>query len=249
MKKFTWMSCAILVAALIISCSDDDLMYDVYQKRSIYFDRGNTDSDTTFFSFVTVEEDSYDYGTRVGVIGKPIGEPQRFVVAVVVDSTTARENEHYAIGELLIPADSVWGTLHIRLNRTGEMLERAFLLYLQFMENEYFRPAANNRFILSIADGEYTRPDWWKDADLGTFSSDLFKRILEKYWELEDIRPVEYAYFEENYGRILENAPAWFWSNQYPTLWVKYVLKPVYEYYQDNPTEGVNMPNPDKLLK
>lgn len=248
MKRITWISCTILFVWIAFSCSDDDLMYDVHQKRSIYFDRENK-VDTIFFSFVSVEGDSYNYQIPIKAIGKPVHEIQKPVVSVITDSMTAREGMHYVIGEMVIPADSIRGFLSIQLKKTEEMKKQSYSLYLRFVENEYFKPIADDNYILSITDGEYTRPDWWKDADLGTFSSGLFKRILEKYWELEEVRPVEYAYFEENYGRLLENAPAWFWSNQYPTIWVKFVLKPVYEYYQEHPTEGVNMPNPDKFLK
>lgn len=247
MKKIVLICCTIILALITFSCSDDDLMYDIHQKRSVYFDRTNK-VDTVFFSFVSVEGDSYNYQIPIKTIGKPVHEIQKPTVSVVTDSTTAQEEVHYVIGEISIPADSVRGFLNIQLKKTEEMKKKSCHLYLRFAENEYFKPIANDDYILSVTDGEYTRPDWWKDSDLGTFSSGLFKRILEKYWELEKLRPVEYAYFEENYGRLLENAPAWFWSGEYPAIWVKYVFKPVYEYYQEHPTEGVHMKNPDAFL-
>ncbi len=56
--------------------------------------------------------------------------------------------------------------------------------------------------------------------------------------ELEELRPVEYAYFEENYGRLLENA-AWFWSRNYPGIWVKIRVETGVREYYCLSTEGV----------
>ena len=73
--------------------------------------------------------------------------------------------------------------------------------------------------------------------------------MLEKYWELEELRPRNMLDFQENYGRLLRRTPRHGSGlRNYPGIWVKYVLKPVYEYYQEHPTEGVNMPNPDKFI-
>ena len=152
MKRITLISFAIGLALSALSCSDDDLMYNVHQKRSVYFDR-ESKTDTIFFSFVSVEGDDYDYRIPIRVIGKPLNEVQHPVVMVVADSSTARENVHYVMGEVVIPADSVRGVLNIRLNKTGDMKERSYYLYLRFAEDEYFKPIADDNYMLSIADG------------------------------------------------------------------------------------------------
>lgn len=47
MKRITLISFAIGLALSALSCSDDDLMYNVHQKRSVYFDR-ESKTDTIF---------------------------------------------------------------------------------------------------------------------------------------------------------------------------------------------------------
>ena len=48
MKRITLISFAIGLALSALSCSDDDLMYNVHQKRSVYFDR-ESKTDTLLF--------------------------------------------------------------------------------------------------------------------------------------------------------------------------------------------------------
>lgn len=244
MRKIYFAGWIIWIALTAYACHDK-LMYDTAQKRSIYFEREKKNN-PVHFSFISEEGDTFDYAIPLKTVGMPVASEQTASVTVVADSSTAKEGVHYRITEPVIASGAVTAQLIVTLFRTPDMLNKPFVLYLRFEENDYFKPMDADDFVLHITDGEYTRPKWWKDADLGNFSSGLFKRILEKYWELEEIRPVEYLFFEEEYGRLLENAPDWFWSGTYKTIWVKYVLKPVWEYYQENPTEGVNMVNPDK---
>ncbi len=129
MKRITLISFAIGLALSALSCSDDDLMYNVHQKRSVYFDREKVKQILFFSLFVSVEGDDYDYCIPIRVIGKPVNEVQHPVVMVVADSSTARENMHYVMGEVVIPADSVRGVLNIRLNKTGDMKERSYFLF------------------------------------------------------------------------------------------------------------------------
>ena len=103
-------------------------------------------------------------------------------------------------------------------------------------------------------DGKLAKPAWWASYYLGEYSNNndrLYLKILENFWALEELKPVFYAEKAKEYGKFLENAPTAFFQMPGNMIWIKYVLKPAYEYYSDpeNTYEGFAMVDPDRFIR
>ena len=184
----------------------------------------------------------------------PVDEDQHFELEVVEDSTTAEFGKHYEFGTLIIPKNEVEGILSLKLKRTEDLMNHPVLLYLKFRENDYFKPIEGDHYCLSIMDGKLAKPAWWASYYLGEYSNNndrLYLKILENFWALEELKPVFYAEKAKEYGKFLENAPTAFFQMPGNMIWIKYVLKPAYEYYRDpvNTYEGFAMVDPDRFIR
>ena len=250
----------IFLFAGIWACSNDAVYYDANQKRSIYFtwDRYNSaskvTSDTVFFSFALYNETEYEYKIPVKAIGMPLDEDREYEVEVVADSSTAIQDKHFKFGKLVVPKNEVDGVLSLVLERTDDIMNSPVYLYLRFKENNNFKPIADNYYRLSIVDGALPAPQWWMPNFLGVYEKNndrLYRKLLEYFWQLEDIKPIFYAEAVEEYGLYLERAPATFYRVKGNIIWINYVFKPAYVYYSDpeNTYEGFNMVNPDSYIR
>lgn len=244
----------------IWACSNDAVYYDTDQKRSIYFtwDKYNSleqiKSDTVFFSFALYNEDEIEYKIPVKAIGMPVGEDCTCEVEVVTDSSTAVQDKHFKIGTLVIPKNEVDGMLSLTLKRTDDIMNNAVYLYLRFKENDNFKPIADNFYRLSIVDGTLPAPQWWSEFYLGDYAQNnerLYRKMLECFWKLEELKPLFYMEKVEEYGVYLEKAPNGFYQSAGNFIWITYVFKPAYDYYSDpeNTYEGFKMLNPDRFIR
>ena len=245
---------------LLGACSNKAIYYNPDQKRSIYFNWdlnkyvSNVAPDTVFFSFAIYEEKEVEYRIPVKSMGMSVDEDQCFELEVVEDSTTAEFGKHYEFGTLIIPKNEVEGVLPLKLKRTEDLMNHPVLLYLKFRENDYFRPMEGDHYCLSIIDGKLAKPAWWTSYYLGEYNNNndrLYLKILENFWALGELKPVFYAEKEKEYGKFLENAPTAFFQMPGNMIWIKYVLKPAYEYYSDpeNTYEGFAMVDPDRFIR
>ena len=242
----------------IWACSNDAVYYNVNQKRSIYFtwDRYNsvtkTQSDTVFFSFALYNETEYEYPIKVA--GMPIDEEQAYEVEVLADSSTAVINKHFKFGKLVVPENKVDGELSVILERTEDIMNNPVILYFKFKENDHFKPIANNYYRLSIVDGALPEPQWWAPNFLGVYAQNndrLYRKMLEYFWQLEELKPIFFKEKVEEFGLYLENANAGFYQLKGNIIWINYVFKPAYEFYSDpaNTYEGFKMVNPDRFIR
>ena len=244
----------------IWACSNDAVYYDVNQKRSIYFtwDRYNSlekiKNDTVSFSFALYNETEIEYNIPVKVIGNPVGEDCTYEVEAVADSSTAVMDKHFKIGKLVIPKNEVDGVLSLTLERTDDIMNNPVYLYLRFKENDNFKPIADNYYRLSIVDGTLPAPKWWSAFYLGVYEQNnerLYRKILEGFWKLEELKPIFYAEKVEECGLYLEKADDGFYQKIGNIIWINYVFKPAYDYYSDpaNTYEGFVMVNPDRFIR
>lgn len=242
------------------ACSNDAVYYDANQKRSIYFtwDRYNSlekrKSDTVSFSFVLYNATEYEYKIPIKVIGMPLNEDSEYEVELVADSSTAVQDKHFKFAKLVIPKNEVDGELTLVLERTEDIMDNPVYLYLRFKENDNFKPIANNFYRLSVVDGTLPAPQWWAPNYLGVYAQNndrLYRKMLEYFWQLEELKPIFYAEKVEEYGVYLEKAPAGFYQVAGNIIWINYVFKPAYDFYSDpaNTYEGFNMVNPDRFIR
>ena len=245
---------------LLGACSNKAIYYNPDQKRSIYFNWelskyiSNVVPDTVFFSFAIYEEKEVEYHIPVKSMGMPVDEDQHFELEVVEDSTTAEFGKHYEFGTLIIPKNEVEGILSLKLKRTEDLMNHPVLLYLKFRENDYFKPIANNYYRLSVVDGALPEPQWWAPNFLGVYARNndrLYRKMLEYFWQLEELKPIFYKEKVEEYGLYLEYAKAGFYQVKGNIIWINYVFKPAYDFYTDpaNTYEGFDMVNPDRFIR
>ena len=242
------------------ACSNDAIVYNPDQKRNIYFfkDASKYNSgvvpDTIAFSFAALEETEYQYDIPVKFIGMPVEKDVECEVEVLADSTTAKQGKHFEIEKLVFPKGKVEGILSLHLNRTEDIMSSPVMIYLRFKENDRFTAMENEHYRLSVVDGVLVAPAWWPANHFGVYANNnhkLYRKILECYWELEELKPVFYAETVKEYGKYLEKAPAGFFQQPGNIVWVKYVLKPAYEFYRDpaNTYDGFVMVNPDHFIR
>ncbi len=250
----------LLVLFWIWACNNNAIVYNPDQKRSIYFfkDVSKYNSgivpDTIEFSFAALEEAEYQYDIPVKFIGMPAEENLECEIEVVADSTTAVQGMHFEIEKLVFPKGKVEGTFVLHLKRTGDIMSRPVMIYLRFKENDGFTAMENEHYRLSVVDGILVAPTWWPANYFGVYANNnhkLYRKILEYYWELEELKPVFYAEAVKEYGKYLEKAPAGFFQQPGNIIWIKYVLKPAYEFYSDpaNTYEGFAMVDPDRFIR
>jgi lipoprotein len=242
------------------ACSNDAVYYDAGQKRSIYFMWDRLDAvektavDTVFFSFALYNETEIEYKIPVKVIGMPMGVDCTYEVEAVVDSSTAVLGKHFKFGKLVIPKNEVEGELSLVLERTDDIMDSPVYLYLKFKENDDFKPIADDYFRMSIVDGALPAPQWWAANYLGVYAQNndrLYRKMLEYFWQLEELKPIFYADAVAEYGLYLEDAPAGFYQRAGNIIWINYVFKPAYDFYSDpaNTYEGFAMVNPDRFIR
>ena len=257
-KRVIWLILSMLVCGW--ACSDKTIIYNPEQKRSIYFYKdvnryaSKVVPDTIEFSFAALEESEYRYDIPVKFIGMPIEKEIECEVEVVADSTTAEAGKHYEMGKIVFPEGEVEGMLSLRLKRTEDIQKHPVMIYMRLREDENFVPMENECYRLSVVDGVLVAPGWWASGYLGVYANGnykLYRKMLEYYWELEELKPVFYAETVKEYGRYLEKAPAGFFQQPNNIVWIKYVFKPAYEFYSDpeNTYDGFDMVNPDRFIR
>lgn len=212
-------------------------------------------NDSSEFSFAYYEDSTYIYKFPVKYTGMPVNENTEFAVKILSDSSSAVIHKHYDIGKLQISPDTKECFLSFELYRTEDIMENPVNIKFRLEENENFKPLHVFSHNLIVVDGILPAPPWWDIAKfyLGEYKNNnhkLYRKILEYYWLLEKDKPVFYAETLKQYGRYLENAPAGFYQKNNTIIWVKYVLKPAYEYFSDpeHTYEGFSMVNPDRFI-
>lgn len=251
---------SVMVSLLISACNNDSLIYDQSQKRSVYFYKDASHyisgivPDTIQFSFAAMDESVYHFEIPVRFIGMPAEKELECEIDVVTDSSTAIRGKHFEINNVLFSKNSVEGFLTLQLLRTEDLMKCPVIIFLRFKENRYFKPMENDHFLLYITDGVLVAPSWWPAGYFGVYENNnhlLYRKILENYWELETLKPVFYTETVKEYGRYLEKAPVGFFQLPGNMIWIKYVLKPAYEFYCDpaNKYEGFTMENPDSFIR
>lgn len=236
----------ILCGLFVLSagCHSDYLGYDTDLKDGIYFG-----GDSLNFKFGMSKGEDFDYTMQVVVLGLPRDEDREFVIEVVADSTSAVEGLHYEIPtHFIVKAGLVVGDIPLVLHRykDPEITKRDFVLQLQLKENDCFRLVMQSECKLVFSDTELPQPRWWHDGYFGPYSQLLMMDIFFYYWQLEETHPLLYERIVDEYGKNLEKAFGF--PFQQKIAFIKYIITPAYQYYQEHPNERVDIPDPDTLL-
>lgn len=240
--------CLLAVSALLLgACSRDYLEYDTNLKDGIYLSSSDT---VQYFFGIEVQGNTYDYLLRVSLMGMPSDEDRKIDFEIVDTATTAIEGVHYEIlDDGLLKKGEVSKWIHITLirDKDPDLTERPVTLTVRLHENENFRllPGMSSGFTLIFSDQAQSRPIWWKDEYLGPYNDRLLRDFFHYYWKIEEENPGLYATMENALGKYLDRTmPTLTMWSTYRIPLLKYIVTPMYEYYEKNPDPNVKIPKP-----
>ena len=239
----------VLGIVLFSACSRDYLRYDTDQKDGIYW---AWKGDSTMMSFSTTYlVDSMAMEIPIYVMGMPRDYDRKVSVVRVDSLTTGEEGIHYVLkSEAIVKAGEVKTYLPLTLyrNRDPEISFKQVSVGFRLEENDDFQlvpgmgGSAPFKVILLLM--KTSTPMWWTNTYLGDFSEELYKAFMNQFARLETTSPTIYESLVAYAGQDLSGWNAMYiWSN-YEYVMVKYIVHPLYDYYQENPHPDVNIPTP-----
>lgn len=232
-------------------CDREYLKYDTEKKDCIYMLYG----DTIEYAMVAgAPEQEYEYGLAVQVMGMPKPYERNLRLEVIDSLTTAKEGLHYQLKkDNIFPRDTAYSNIYITLFKDKDpgLRENPVVLALRLAESEDFRVVpVEKRFTelyLFVSVTPAPKPGWWLDQDLGEYTEQAAFMFMKFFHEMEQKNPVVYKRITDKYGvdlKYVTGFALWqFWNNNRIVIH-KYVIRPLYDYYQDHPEPGVNIPEP-----
>lgn len=251
-KLFVVLSLSVIV--LFTACKDDNyLKYDI-SYTGVYFTK---DTLKYSFSVTPIEVKSHEYRIPVKIMGVPSNEVREIAFVVTpleTNSIIPEEGKHYRVGKALIQPDSITGYIPVIILRDhlGGDYNTGYPTYrisLQLIENDNFTPtlsAAEQVRVLEF-DNAIDTPEWldykndkiWVPGNphpqLGSWHPYTYIKLAEQFKTIKDVPNMKETYEKmvEYYGGDnLERVP---YASFYPYLPImqKYVLAPLYEYFND----------------
>lgn len=249
---------------LLTGCKGTWLMYDTTQRDRLYF---TVEGGLNVVSFALLSETELEYKVPVTLLGTPKADrdrtcPVRILSGVPttmdvggerVDVETALPGVDYTVGDLVIPAGQVAGTLTLNLLRNSGMVGVYKKIDILIVADDEFLPMDPDstsmkaiitpELVLYVTDGEPSCPEWWKTeagsvdyqwgAYYGQFAPAKFRKMLEFYHGIAAKNAPLYEELLVKYGYNID-APGLernFMSKQDQSVWATYVLIPLHDYY------------------
>lgn len=249
-KLFVVLSLSVIL--LFNACMDENYLKYDSSYSGVYFTK---DTLNYSFSVTPVEVRSCEFRIPFKILGVPNKTESREVAFIVnEDSTTAIEGVHYNIAKAIILPDSIEGYIPVTILRDslkGDYKSgyEKYKLCLQLISNENFTPTLStaDQVRVLVFDNAIDAPDWvdykndkiWVPGnphpELGSWHPYTYIKVVEFFKKIKDIPDMEETYKKmvEHYGgENLEKVPI---ASFYPYLPImqKYVLAPLYEYFND----------------
>lgn len=197
---------------------------------------------------ITVRFPDWDKGEKIGastralVMGFPSDADREVRIELVDSLTTAIEGQDYELAKkLVIPAGKVetYSSI-ITWNRRKEGDKRSDTLSVgcRIVENEHFIPTLGSMLKIMYIRSEASRPMWWEGGEryLGPWSPGLMYRFFDQYASLKTTNPEVYSIIYAKKGEHWEQG---YWPGELDYLLIKYIVAPLYYYYQEHPEPGV----------
>lgn len=240
--------CIVTGMVLCGACSHDYLRYDVNQKDGIYFIL----QDSFEYKFNSVNlQDSMQVGAEIHLLGLPQDYDREIEVELIDSLTTAVKDIHFRFeNKAILKAGELETRVSLTFYRTRdpELYTKRLCVGYRVKENEYFRLVpgmVSPTFRAILITEQVARPIWWSNTYLGPYSEGLYKDFMDQYMSLETTNPTIYKTIENFVGYMFSNSinSPNVWDNyEYPM--VKFIIHPLYDYYQNNPNPDVNVPRP-----
>lgn len=241
-KNILWL----LVGLMLCSgCGREYLTYDSKAKDRLYM----LDQDTLHFYFDKLDlRDSVEMFSDVYVLGMPVDYDRVVNVRIIDSLTTAKEGVHFFMRNVVIKAGEVTGKISWTFFRTRDpkLEDRCVVVGFCLNKNENFDllPGQDSCvYYYKIGKYKVDIPAFWNESYLGPYSEGLYAAFLDQYLKLESTNPNVYRILTENYGYKLTEAGYNLWGN-HEYMVVRYIVHPLYDYYEANPDSEVNIPTP-----
>ena len=257
MKRLIYILLVLCAVCGLHACSETDYPLFDDSTINIYF---TADSVDYSFGIVPLSTTERIVELPVKIIGAPVAHERSFKLEVVAEKTNADADLQYSIPEsLTIAADSINGVVPVTIYRSN-LNEQLWKLTLRLLPNENFMPAPDVDTDMGVEavitfNNVISKPNWknswtgefaWMENYLGPWNPVVYVTFMEYFHRLEEVAPVTYQNLVDLYGENLDNGSFSGWDWNYTFTLTKYVLTPMYAYFQEHPELGVtDFPNPN----
>ncbi|MBC5623069.1 DUF4843 domain-containing protein [Butyricimonas hominis] len=235
-----------VLASLVLCCAchHDYLSYNVNQKDGVYMELRDS------FLFKFYKRDSIVTDISLRVLGFPRDYDREINIELIDTLTTAEEGIHYRFGDkVVLKAGEIktYVPLIFYRKKDPDFRGKQVAVGIRLKENKDFQlvPGIGDRPFRAMIAGEIIdRPGWWNDAYLGPFSEVLYNAFMDQFDSLETTNPaIHKTIFDYTlYWGDAINSPKVWTMYEYPM--VKFIVHPLFDYYQKNPHPEVNIPTP-----
>lgn len=238
----------------MVACTDEDYkLYDTGQKDSVFFeykDANEEDATSVEYAFNYDIANEHTIEIPVTLMGMPSDHDRRIELAPVKEETDMVEGTHYEIEGNILPAHTVNATIKVKLlrDKDPELLEKAFKLKLEIVENDDLRSVGQRFFSITYSDiRPEVRPDWWlagKYDYFPTYSYETAQLFFKYFYERAPKGNLSvFNQMIEAYGDYFVKAVAMQGPYaMYRTFLLRYVLIPMYEEDTEGKLEWTNIP-------
>lgn len=266
MKFIYNISWIMILLVIFSSCEKDMLTYDNDQDNGVYFNIRHHQSgahlDTLFYGLGVQAVDSVIFNIPIRITGLASNEDKVLNYEVVSDSTTAVEDFHYSIADIILKAGEYETSMPITLYRGDTLLaDSTFRLDLRLVTDENFRAIINPSLELTFTDVLGVQPLWWLKygrSMLGNYSAQHFVYFIQFYHAYEFINKEIYDEMVNEYGLYFEKFPESydekriFQENANKISVYKHILIPLYNFYEENSELkaelGITMKDPSNYM-
>ncbi len=261
-KYFKALLCCFALSTLILnnSCKETDYMTFNENYSGIYFLK---DSMHYSFGITPIEKRVHTHLVPLQILGKPSSYDREFKVLILnaTGNEEAQQGVQFQLPEkLYVLADSINAYLPIEILRDGLAGDdntgyTKYELRLQLVENNEFVPTlspADQQVVITF-DNAVERPEWynadgektWILTRFGEWHPIKLIKFVEYFHStLKENAPSTYNKMVEAYGENLEHIP-YGWPSDFSYTVVKYIMNPMYEYFQAHPELGItDFPKP-----
>lgn len=269
---FKYMFLSLVTVVCLSACSETEYLKFDESHNGVYFTQ-----DKLKYSF-SVTADSirtHLFKMPIQIMGRISDKEREVAYRVNPDSTDAIEGVHFTLGRAIIAPDSITGYIPITIlrdNLEGSYAEgyTTYRLYIELAHNDNFIPTLDtlSQARLLQFDNAIDTPEWvdykgdkiWRPGnphpDLGDWHPYTFIKLVEQFHTIQYVENMYETYQKMVIyygGENLERVP-YASFNPYTHIMRKYVLAPLYEYFNDEanreeilnmyPDYPFNFPNP-----
>lgn len=237
---------------LMTGCNNEDYpVYDINQKDAVYiaYEGEQTKNDSIHYEYGFQLLTQVTLKIPVKLMGMPTDRNRTFGIKVIEEQTTMTKGVHYSIDEskLRLSANQLEGAIEITLYRDKdpELTDSTYVISLELQETEDLKAVQGISFFqITYTDKRSSRPAWWIDRNLGAYNFEVAQWFFHYFYLTEESNSAVFHEIINRYGEYFVDASTRMGPlTVYENFFNKYVLKPLYEHYKDNPDITIPQPN------